>query len=458
MRAFGVNSVIAGVLWLCLLLGSVCSAGEAIGDVIDVQPGESIQAAIDAAPNGATIRIASGEYEEHLTIRKEITLIGSADPEAPTVLAAPSLYPVITFLEEAEAVLESLHVVATTRFETDAVAVYGSADVVIRGVEVRGSRGNGINVHSTGRIEIVGCAIHSNQRFAIVVQTSGATVFGGNNDLRGNGAELGRFAPPTLRTPLAAQTESTYVQVPVDYPTVQAAIDAVAPGGTVEVASGSFSEALTIWKRLTLLGHGDTTELDAPDEALYGGVVLNSAQSISLERVAFGRAWTICGGTALLRDVDVSCRDDVGIELERRAAASLHSVRVQGVHGPGLLVATDSSALLEDCTFAECYDGILVEDRGHVEATACAFESCRVSGLSVASREATATVQECSFLDNADGVSSPGAGGLRARRRGGVERVRHPGKPRRGASRVRWADLVSGLRDRRNGGRECSLL
>src|SRR5260370_42670528 len=42
-----------------------------------VRPGESIQAAIDAAAPGTVIRIAPGSYTEALTIRKpNLTLIG----------------------------------------------------------------------------------------------------------------------------------------------------------------------------------------------------------------------------------------------------------------------------------------------------------------------------------------------------------------------------------------------
>jgi uncharacterized protein YaiE (UPF0345 family) len=145
------------------------------------------------------------------------------------------------------------------------MAIYGSASASVRSLEVRGSRGNAITIYSSGTTEIRNWWIHSNQQSAVLVQADSATVIGGNNDLRDNGAELGLFAPPTLRTPLAVQTESMDARVPTDYPTIQEAIDAVFPGGIVEVAEGSFSEGLTIWTPLTLRGQGpDATVLGAP--------------------------------------------------------------------------------------------------------------------------------------------------------------------------------------------------
>ncbi len=379
---------------------------------IRVSPGESIQAAIDAAPDGATIRLAPGEYVETLTIQTSVTLIGSEDPEDPTIIRpSPTklMQPTVTVLGSADARLESLVIEGDKRFRTDTVAVYGSASAALQTLEIRGSRGNGISVYSIGATEIRGCSIHAIDEFAILVQTESATVFGGENDLRDNGADLGLYAPPELRIPLAIQTESMHVRVPDDYATIQEAIDAVAPGGTVEIDSGSFSESLTVWKSVTLLGQGDETKLGAAADVLYGGVVLHCAGSSVIERIRLDRSWMICGTEATIRDVTVACRDEVGIELRCSVNAQLEDVRVRDVRGAGVRLNESTTAFLTDCSFRGCRVGIAIDGSGHVDASSCTFEDCVQTGLSLDGRGTSAAVRASGFAGNMDGITSVGS-------------------------------------------------
>src|SRR5262249_11778567 len=71
------------------LLDSAIHATQAVRDsltvpppshVIDVTPGQNLQAAIDAAPSGATLRLAAGTYDGFVHIAKSITLIGPNPP------------------------------------------------------------------------------------------------------------------------------------------------------------------------------------------------------------------------------------------------------------------------------------------------------------------------------------------------------------------------------------------
>ena len=50
----------------------------------------------------------------------------------------------------------------------------------------------------------------------------------------------------------ASGAASHVIVVPRDYPTIQAAVDAAAPGDTINVRSGTYTEELVIGKDLTL--------------------------------------------------------------------------------------------------------------------------------------------------------------------------------------------------------------
>ena len=390
-------------LVLLCVFSLACLAAE-----ISVTPDCSIQLAVDAAPDGATIRLAPGEYEEAVTLRRPITLVGSEDPENRTVLRSATLFPALTIEGDAAANLTGLVVEGARRFRSDAIAVYGSADASLRRVEVRGSRGNGVNIYSSGTTEIAECWIHSNTGFAIVVQTSSATVVGQDNDLRGNGAELGLYAPPQLRMPTAAQTNSLCVRVPTDYKTIQEAIDAVAPGGVVELEEGDFSEPLILWKSVTLRGQGvEATRVGAPTEAMYGGSVVHAAANLVLEGMTLSRPWSFCGQAMALQEIRVSCSDSVGIELHGTVNARLTSVEISDVRGHGLIMEGPAAAWLRGCLITACQVGLLVEGRASATVDSCTFSACSLIGLGI-DAGASVTVRETEIDANQCGVSSSG--------------------------------------------------
>src|SRR5687768_3610583 len=55
----------------------MCAATSAAAAEITVAPGQSLQAAIDKAPHGATITLAAGVFDESVTINKPLTLRGA---------------------------------------------------------------------------------------------------------------------------------------------------------------------------------------------------------------------------------------------------------------------------------------------------------------------------------------------------------------------------------------------
>lgn len=94
------------------------SASPPSGAIV-VAPGQSIQAAIDAAPSGATVLVRAGVYAEQLTIPRPVTVAAYGD-------GTP--------------VLEG----ACQR--TNGVFIHGVPDVTIRGFEIRNTIGAGVAV------------------------------------------------------------------------------------------------------------------------------------------------------------------------------------------------------------------------------------------------------------------------------------------------------------------------
>ena len=131
------------VLAVAALLVAVLAGGTETTSTLTVAPGDSLQEAVDAAPLGAVILLAAGEWHERLDITKPLTLRGAG--ETATIL----------YLVQGEDV--AIHV--------------GSSDqddglVVLEGLEIRtgeamcdGPESAGIRVVDTARARIVGCTV-----------------------------------------------------------------------------------------------------------------------------------------------------------------------------------------------------------------------------------------------------------------------------------------------------------
>ena len=87
---------------------------------------------------------------------------------------------------------------------------------------------------------------------------------GVDNAVSGNSADYCGYAPIEFRTPLQDETTETLFSVPGDFATIQEAIDAVAPGGVVELEDGVHTGQVMITKPMTLRG-------SSPDNVFLSG-------------------------------------------------------------------------------------------------------------------------------------------------------------------------------------------
>jgi parallel beta-helix repeat protein len=114
----------------------------------------------------------------------------------------------------------------------------------------------GISLEGTAQVTLDANEIYNNRGCGILASLN-VKLQGQDNQIWGNGADLCKHVPPNLRLPRAEATGAKSVAVPEDYPSIQEAIDAVATGGEVVIAAGTYIESVTIYKPVTLMAQGD---------------------------------------------------------------------------------------------------------------------------------------------------------------------------------------------------------
>lgn len=127
-------------------------------------------------------------------------------------------------------------------------------------------------------VEIKESVIRDNKHCGLYVSSPEAQVRGTPNEMRGNGADLCGYAPAALRKPRVSQTNRAFLMVPGDFGDLQEAVDAIFPGGTITMASGTYKTGLTLWKPLTLEGMSGpavmpTKLIELPERSLIISVI-----------------------------------------------------------------------------------------------------------------------------------------------------------------------------------------
>jgi len=216
----------------------------------------------------------------------------------------------------------------------DGIWMRDSSQATISDSEISGN-GDGIVMWDSSQAEILGSRFLNNRYCGIEVETEEASVRGGPNEMKGNGADLCGFAPVSLRQPLVPQTERKELSVPGDYSSLQEAIDAIAPGGTITLAPGTYEEGLTIWKPLTIRGAGKEETVLKPLPNPTRGLIVSiiaGAKGVALEGLTItGRAGDglLIYGEASLKGLQISGNGD-GIRMWDSSRATISDSEISG--------------------------------------------------------------------------------------------------------------------------------
>jgi len=450
---------IFAAVWLMLSSGFV--AQDVSRCTIRVRSGESIQAAVDQAPDNAVICLSPGTYIENLIIGKNLTLSGEGEePTQVRVTGAAEGHPVIQVgsEQEIEVKIENLAVSEAKGSSGDGIQIAGGVRVMIVnvcisenswcGVSVSGEARltltdssvsqnyvSGLSVEDAAHVEVLDSRFESNKAFGVIAVSGDAQLVGTNNVFHGNGADLGGFASAGLRTPLAPQTDSKQLSVPEEVSTLQEAIDAIAPGGSITVSPGTFVGGITIWKPVAIHGSGPKrTTLVAPPERDVVVSILAEAQHVTLEGVTvaesggqglaiYGRdvnitnahvadndRWGLWAGGAAsvsLQDSIVSS-NWVGVFVESSAQVGVVGCTVEG-NATGLAVGGSAVAILQDSTISGNQDGLWAASSAQLSLQECTVSGNSDDGLQV-SGSAQLTMADSVVSGNGwDGLDASGS-------------------------------------------------
>ena len=120
------------------------------------------------------------------------------------------------------------------------------------------------------------------------------------------------------------------IVVPRDFPTIQAAVDAAAPGDAISVGSGTYTEQVVIAKDLDLIGSGaGSTSIKAPATLTpYGTNVANGTLNSAIVQVGHGAHVRI---SRLTVSGPIPCGVVAGVAALQSAMLELSNARVTGM-------------------------------------------------------------------------------------------------------------------------------
>lgn len=207
------------------------------------------------------------------------------------------------------------------------------------------------------------------------------------------------------------------IVVPRDFPTIQAAVDAAAPGATIKVQSGIYTEQLLIAKDVTLKGTGaGETVIEAPATLVTYAVDLFTANPVAaIVRITDAAHVEMSGLTVT---GPTPCFAASGIAVVKGATLDLRDSRVTLIEpaDPGCPIAFRSSGLVIGLPFFIQIDGEVDGGSiGHGTVTHVAMDRYITTGVAVlgpfAGPPSTATIKDSDFAGGTS-FAVPGQAGV----------------------------------------------
>lgn len=231
----------------------------------------------------------------------------------------------------------------------DGVRLRGRSSATITRTEIAQGQGSGVAVVDQARARLE-CNRITGFAVAGVYAFAASPVEGEGNVLEGNGAHILGWVVPLFREPVETARYEVLPFPHPDFPELQAAVDALLPGGILEIAGGNYVAAVAVDKPLEIRAAGDTI-LRGQGKGPVISVVNGGKLRLSGVHITGGSTGLAlnAGSSAELE----SCwlwENTVGLELWYDA--QLTATRVSISHHPqgGIWAWHESRALLEEVT------------------------------------------------------------------------------------------------------------
>lgn len=148
---------------------------------------------------------------------------------------------------------------------------------------------------------------------------------------------------------LAAPAAAATINVPGDQPTIQAAITTAAPADIIQVAAGTYNEAVTVNKAVTIAGAGKGVTIIAQGLVLSAADGANRMVLKDLSVIAASSPYI--GDTVYAIRIDATAGNTAPVTLENVAARSPLSASY--VYGVGLFITANGN-VVDDVVLTGC--------------------------------------------------------------------------------------------------------
>ncbi|MGC9529974.1 MAG: right-handed parallel beta-helix repeat-containing protein [Candidatus Bipolaricaulaceae bacterium] len=282
-----------------------------------------------------------------------------------------------------------------------------STQLTVETSTVQGNGDHGISITDAARAVLTGNLVAGNPGCGIY-SVSSEDVTGEGNRMSANGVDLAGNLGAELRKPLVPETQARSLSFPGPYTSLQATVDALAPGGVLTLASGEHKGGVTVWKPLTLKGVASSTVIEGTVS------LVDEAQGVGLQGLMI-RGSTISGlvlgghAQATIRTSAFQENEEHGICVGGRAQATILDCTASRNGWAGIALESTTQTVVQ-CSAANDNggDGILLMEHAQAAVGGCELMGNRANGVYIGDSAAGQLVGNLITANSGYGVALGG--------------------------------------------------